>query len=57
MVVKVKRINPEEDVTLEITAPKKEWERLVRHLGKNNGCTDNQNTYVFYEALCSEFNS
>ncbi len=55
--VKVKRISPEENVTLEITAPKKEWERLVRHLGENHGYPDDQNTFVFFKALHSEFNS
>ena len=35
--VKVKRINPEEDVTLEITAPKRMFEILTNLLGQRGG--------------------
>ena len=52
--VKVKRISPEEDVTLEITAPKELWAILTNLAGKitkpSGGCN-----HRLYDGLHKQF--
>ena len=51
--VKIKRIGPEEHVTLEITAPKEAWQDLTDYLGKNDG--NGPSTFCFLDPLRKEF--
>ena len=51
--VKVKRISPEEDVTLEITATPEEWNDVLRVLGANVSISNSDRPYTanFFNGL------